>query len=79
MKRNDLWALRQKRAGKSTLLNIINNRSFATSGSVQLAGETVTDNETALNHIYLMSEDNLFPPQLKIKDILKRLKVLWIL
>ncbi|WP_445451293.1 ATP-binding cassette domain-containing protein [Enterococcus faecalis] len=34
-------------AGKSTLLNIINNRSFATSGSVQLAGETVTDNETA--------------------------------
>ncbi|MFI3516920.1 ATP-binding cassette domain-containing protein, partial [Enterococcus faecalis] len=44
-------------AGKSTLLNIINNRSFATSGSVQLAGETVTDNETALNHIYLMSED----------------------
>lgn len=58
-------------AGKSTLLNIINNRSFATSGSVQLAGETVTDNETALNHIYLMSEDNLFPPQLKIKDIFK--------
>ncbi|MGC3206697.1 ATP-binding cassette domain-containing protein, partial [Enterococcus faecalis] len=58
-------------AGKSTLLNIINNRSFASSGSVQLAGETVTDNETALNHFYLMSEDNLFPPQLKIKDILK--------
>ncbi|MGH2311078.1 ATP-binding cassette domain-containing protein, partial [Enterococcus faecalis] len=58
-------------AGKSTLLNIINNRSFATSGSVQLAGETVTDNETALNHIYLMSEDNLFPPQLKIKHIFK--------
>ena len=82
MKRNDLWALRQKRAGKSTLLNIINNRSFATSGSVKLAGETVsfatsgsvklagetvTDNEAALTHIYLMSEDNLFPPQLKLK------------
>ena len=31
----------------------------------------MTDNETALNHIYLMSEDNLFPPQLKIKDIFK--------
>lgn len=58
-------------AGKSTLLNIINNRSFATSGSVKLAGETVTDNEAALTHIYLMSEDNLFPPQLKIKDIFK--------
>ena len=79
MKRNDLWALRQKRAGKSTLLNIINNRSFATSGSVKLAGETVTDNEAALTHIYLMSEDNLFPPQLKLKIFLKRLKVLWIL
>lgn len=25
----------------------------------------------ALTHIYLMSEDNLFPPQLKIKDIFK--------
>ncbi|QQV79573.1 hypothetical protein JG559_12775 [Enterococcus faecalis] len=32
----------------------------------------MTDNETALNHIYLMSEDNLFPPQLKkLKIFLK--------
>ncbi len=31
----------------------------------------MTDNEAALTHIYLMSEDNLFPPQLKIKDIFK--------
>lgn len=56
-------------AGKSTLLNIINNRTFASKGSVLIDGISMTDNEALLNRVYLMSEDNLFPPQMKVKDM----------
>ena len=58
-------------AGKSTLLNIINNRSFASAGQVLLDGKPLTENEKELNQIYLMSEDNLFPGSMKVKDIFK--------
>lgn len=58
-------------AGKSTLLNIINNRSFASTGQVLLDGKPLTENEKKLNQIYLMSEDNLFPVSMKVKDIFK--------
>ena len=56
-------------AGKSTLLNIINNRTFASKGSVLINGISMTDNEVLLNQVYLMSDDNLFPPQMKVKDM----------
>lgn len=58
-------------AGKSTLLNIINNRIFASEGSVTLDGEPVSGNETALNQIFLMSEDNLYPDDLTVKRAFK--------
>ncbi|MEG0254997.1 ABC transporter ATP-binding protein [Vagococcus sp.] len=58
-------------AGKSTLLNIVNNRSFPSTGEVLLDDESVIDNETLLNQIYLMSEDNLFPSTMKVKEIFK--------
>lgn len=58
-------------AGKSSLLNIIGNRSFSTSGSVSLDGESIADNEAALNRIYLTSEDNLFPGELKLEQCLR--------
>lgn len=58
-------------AGKSTLLNIINNRSFPSSGDILLDNNQVTDNEELLNHMYLMSEDNLFPSSMKIKEMFK--------
>lgn len=54
-------------AGKSTLLNIVANRSFQSEGTVTLDGTVITDNEGALNKIYLMSEDNLYPGNLKVK------------
>lgn len=54
-------------AGKSTLLNIIANRSFASEGTITLDGAPLVDNEAALNQIYLMSEDNLYPGNLKVK------------
>lgn len=58
-------------AGKSTLLNIINNRIFSSEGTVSLFGENLINNEKALNKIYLMSEDNLYPPRMKIKTLFK--------
>ncbi|UDM79093.1 ATP-binding cassette domain-containing protein [Vagococcus fluvialis] len=56
-------------AGKSTLLNIINNRTFTSEGEVLLNGISMVDNEKLLNQVYLMSEDNLFPPTMKVKDM----------
>lgn len=56
-------------AGKSTLLNIINNRIFSSSGKVTLDHSDVAENEKSLNKIYLMSEENLFPGHLKIKEL----------
>lgn len=58
-------------AGKSTLLNVINNRSVPSSGDVLLDGNTLLDNEVTLNQVYLMSEDNLFPSTMKVKDMFK--------
>lgn len=56
-------------AGKSTLLNIVNNRIFATSGAVSLDGMNAKDNSAALRHMYLMSEDNMFPGSMRVRDI----------
>lgn len=58
-------------AGKSTLLNIIANRSIPSEGSVDLNNTSVLNNEVLLNQIYLMSEDNLFPSSMKIKDMFR--------
>lgn len=58
-------------AGKSTLLNIINNRSLPTEGMIELNQHSVIDNEKALRHLYLMSEDNLYPSTMKIKEMFK--------
>lgn len=58
-------------AGKSTLLKIISNRIFSDSGSVTVDGENAVENDSALSKIYLMSESNLYPPKLKIKQAFK--------
>jgi len=56
-------------AGKSTLLNVINNRIIPSQGNILLNKEKLSDNESSLNHVYLMSEDNLFPSTMKIKEM----------
>ncbi|MGL5085219.1 MAG: ATP-binding cassette domain-containing protein [Clostridium sp.] len=57
--------------GKTTLLNIITNRIFPTSGRVSVDGENVIENDNALEKIYLMVEKDLYPETMKIKEILK--------
>jgi len=55
-------------AGKSTMLNIITTRYFADSGDLLMSGEPMSDNDTALSQIYMMSEKNYYPETMKVKD-----------
>ncbi len=61
-------------AGKSTLLKILSNRIFADSGEVLIDGEKATENDSAQTKIYLMSESNLYPQKMKIKNAFKLTK-----
>ena len=54
-------------AGKSTMLNIITNRVFATSGVCTLDGEKLLDNDKALSHIYAMNEAVTMPLSMTFK------------
>ncbi len=58
-------------AGKSTLLNIINNRLFATSGTVTLDGGRLNENTRALSCCFLANESNLYPEGMKVKQALR--------
>ncbi|MGV8146751.1 MAG: ATP-binding cassette domain-containing protein [Alkaliphilus sp.] len=58
-------------AGKTTLLNLISNRIFPTSGEILLGGEKVIENDRALNKMFYMTEANIFPNTVKVKDAYK--------
>lgn len=58
-------------AGKSTLLNIISGRTFADSGEVIIDGVNAIGNDSALSKVHLMSEQLLYNPSLKVKDMFK--------
>ena len=55
-------------AGKSTLLNIITNRIFADRGEVTIDGMPARENEAAQRQVYLMSEKDLYPPAMKVRE-----------
>lgn len=57
--------------GKSTLLNIISNRIFKTSGEVLVDGEVAEENANAQQKIFLMGEINLYPESMKVSEIIK--------
>lgn len=58
-------------AGKTTLLNIMTTRVFATSGEVLIDGESNIENDNALGKIYMMSEQLLYRPSLRVKEMFK--------
>lgn len=58
-------------AGKSTLLSIMTNRNFADNGEVKIDSEDVSDNDSKLGLMYLMSEVNLYADGWKLTQIMK--------
>ena len=58
-------------AGKTTMLNIIANRLYADSGEVLVDGESVEDNDRALNKLFMMGEQNLFSDDTRVKKAFK--------
>ncbi len=55
-------------AGKTTLLNIIANKLFATSGEALVEGEPATENAAAQAKIFYMTEKNLYPWAMRVKE-----------
>ena len=56
-------------AGKTTLLNLMTNKIFPTNGDITVGGDTVFENDKALNNIFYMMEKNYYPEGLKVKEI----------
>jgi len=58
-------------AGKSTMLNIITSRYLADGGELTMNGENMVDNDNMLSQIYMMSEQNYYPEDMKVKDAIR--------
>jgi ABC-2 type transport system ATP-binding protein len=55
-------------AGKTTLINIITNKIFVNAGEVLIDGEPAKENDRAQAKIYCMTEKNVHPWDMKVKD-----------
>ena len=55
-------------AGKTTLLNMISNRAFPTGGTVLIDGQTARENDDAQQKIFFMTEQNLYPERMTVKE-----------
>lgn len=53
-------------AGKTTLLNLITNRLYPDEGQVLVDGVNVFDNDRALGKLFMLSEANLYPDEMKV-------------
>jgi ABC-2 type transport system ATP-binding protein len=56
-------------AGKTTLLNILTNRLFADQGNVWIDGEPALENDQAQARLFYMTEKNLYPKDMKVRDV----------
>lgn len=55
-------------AGKSTLLKVIANRIFPDAGTITVDGLPACENDAAQAKLYLMSEENLYPEAMRVRD-----------
>ena len=58
-------------AGKSTLLGCMTNMLFPDSGEILLDHEPVVENDKALGKVYMMSEKNYYPKELRVRDVFR--------
>ncbi|TYQ16710.1 UNVERIFIED_CONTAM: ABC-2 type transport system ATP-binding protein [Acetivibrio alkalicellulosi] len=58
-------------AGKTTLLNLITNRLFPTEGEITIDGDTVIENDKAIEKVFYMTEKNLYDEGHTVKEIFK--------
>lgn len=56
-------------AGKTTLLNVINNRIFIDGGVISIDDKDLSQDKKGLGNIYFMTEQNLYPQSMKIKEL----------
>jgi len=64
-------------AGKTTLLNLITNKICATSGQILYMNENVWENGKVQSNICYMTEKNMFPKDMKVKEILETGKLFY--
>ena len=72
LKPNTIYGLLGRNgAGKSTLLSILANQITASSGTIKWNKTPLTGRDNSLQAIYLMSEQNLFNKENRLKKIMK--------
>lgn len=58
-------------AGKTTMLNAITGRIFADKGTINMGEERISENQKCLSQIYMSTEKNLFPENMKFDEAMK--------
>lgn len=61
-------------AGKTTLLNLICSRLFPTQGEIRLDGKPVQENEAVLQDVFCMTEQQLYPEAMKVRELFRWIK-----
>ncbi len=57
-------------AGKTTLLNLLTNRIYPSAGTIQVDGAKVKENDDVLSQMAYMTEINLFPDTMRVRQVL---------